>query len=278
MKVYDCFCYFNEDLLLELRLKTLCEVVDYFVIVESAYTHSGLSKPLNFSIEKFKPYAGKIRYLISDECPGGTVDLWANENHQRNEIIRGLFDAKPDDLIIVSDLDEIPNPKSIHEYNPYYKRGDFQQKYFSYYFNNQLIFPSKDKVWIGSKITTHKNFLDFFGSKANSVRSYKSKGVFRSLKRFIFKLLKVQKIRNGGWHFTWIMPIEGILEKMNATAHQENNRPEFRNPAYICNAIQTGKDVAVPYRRFRIVPISTDFPKPLLEKDNSQFNVFIKSS
>lgn len=277
IKVYDCFCYFNEDLLLELRLKTLWEVVDFFVIVEATYTQSGLQKPLNYSLEQFRPYAEKIRYLVSKECPGGTTDYWANENHQRNEIGRGLWDATPEDLIIVSDLDEIPNPQSIRNYDPQYIRGDFQQKYFSYYFNNQLIYPAKDRVWKGTKITTYKNFVIFFEEKANNVRSFKSKGIFRSLKRTFFRLFQAQKINNGGWHFTWIMSIDGILGKMDAMAHQENNRPELRDPRYIQRTIQAGRDIVAPLRRYSTVPLDTTFPYPLLE-GSKRFGAFIRSA
>ncbi|ENG0234628.1 beta-1,4-mannosyl-glycoprotein beta-1,4-N-acetylglucosaminyltransferase, partial [Burkholderia multivorans] len=134
-KIYDCFCYFNEDMLLELRLETLWDHVDYFVISEAVYTQTGNPKPLNFDIEKFAKYRDKIRYLTVDHFAPGARSAWKNENYQRNYLIHGLHDAQPDDWILVSDLDEIPHPATIRAYDPRYRRGDFQQHAYAYFLN-----------------------------------------------------------------------------------------------------------------------------------------------
>ena len=104
MKVYDCFCYFNEDMLLELRFETLWNYVDYFVITEASYTHAGNDRKTQFDISKFSKYESKIRYLQLDQRPPGENDFWKNENFIRNNIANGLFDANPEDLILISDL------------------------------------------------------------------------------------------------------------------------------------------------------------------------------
>lgn len=262
-KTYDCFCYFNEDMLLELRLKTLWDVVDVFVIVEASYQHSGLEKPLNFSKERFIKYMSKIRYFVATDCPGGRGDPWANERAQRDEIIKGLHDAHPEDRIVISDLDEIPYPDAFERYDPRKKRGDFRQQYFSYYFNNRLVEPKGEQVWHGSKITLFRYFVDFFDGSATAVRSYKSKGPLRSLKRTWFRLRHTQRIDQGGWHFTWIMSVDGIVEKMNATAHQENNRPAWRTEEYISNTIAAGRDLVRESRRYSIMEIDDSFPREL---------------
>lgn len=264
-RIYDCFCYFNEDMLLTLRLKTLWEHVDHFVIVESAYKHSGAYKGFNFSPDKFASYMSKIRYLQTNECPGGQDDPWINERAQRNELVKGLYDAKPLDRIMVSDLDEIPNPMVLDHYNPKYLRGDFLQGYYSYYLNNKLTAPEREKIWFGTKITLFEYFENFFKLKAESVRSYKSSGPLRSLKRSLFKWLNTHSIQNGGWHFTWMGSTDKIIEKISATAHQENNRPEYRAASYIDNRIRLGLDLVGSERRFEPVLVDETFPSEIIK-------------
>ena len=107
MKVYDCFTFFNEFELLELRLESLWDLVDYFVIVEANKTHANEPKPFNFfeRQKEFKKYFKKIRYVMDDsEVPYSGVGDWSIENNQRNNIIQGLQDAEPDDLIFISDV------------------------------------------------------------------------------------------------------------------------------------------------------------------------------
>ena len=135
-KLYDCFCFFNEEMLLQLRMDTLWDHVDYFVISEANYTHKGHPRKTVFDINKFEKYKSKIRYQVLEKRPDGMNEFWKNENFIRNNITSGLYDSKPEDLILISDLDEIPNPKKISNYNPKFLRGDFLQNYYSYYLNN----------------------------------------------------------------------------------------------------------------------------------------------
>jgi len=243
-KTYDCFCYFNEDMLLELRFETLWNYVDYFIISEAIYTQSGKPKPLNFKIEKFLKYKDKIRYLIVDHFPPGSMDFWKNENYQRNYLINGLYDANTDDWIIVSDLDEIPNPKLISTYDPKrFKRGDFQQRAYVYRLNNLSINKSSEPaIWQGSKITTYHYLLDFF-KNITAVRSYKSIGLLRAIKRSWFMKYQTQKIMNGGWHFSWVFSSQSIILKMESIAEQNFVREEFKNIDYIESRINLGLDV-----------------------------------
>ena len=126
MKIFDCFMYFDEDLILDLRLNYLNNFVDYFVIVESIFNHNGEKRKPNFDIKKFKKFENKIIYLLIKEEKGNfhKIDKKDNndqitgknimnslirENYQRNFIINGLHKAEDEDWIIISDLDEIPN-------------------------------------------------------------------------------------------------------------------------------------------------------------------------
>lgn len=267
-KIYDCFCYFNEDMLLKLRFETLWDSVDYFVISEACYTHAGKSRETNFDISKFSQYADKIRYLRLDQRPEGPNDFWKNENYIRNNLANGLYDANPDDLILISDLDEIPNPDVIRQYNPSYLRGDFAQRYYSYFLNNYWLgdvnsdgkIKPNSNTWHGSKITTYRHFISFFNNNATSVRSYKSSGPLRALKRTWFKHFHVQTIANGGWHFTWIFTLEDIIKKIESTAHQEFNKPKYKDPEYIRRMIDSGRDFLKPNARYQAQPVNKQFP------------------
>ncbi len=273
MKIYDCFCYFNEDSILLLRLETLWDSVDYFVISEASYTHAGDPRDTHFDINKFEKYASKIRYLRLDERPLGPNDFWKNENFIRNNVSKGLFDAELEDLVLISDLDEIPNPAKILTYQPKYLRGDFDQRYYSYFLNNYWLgdvdnagelIPNSN-VWRGSKVTTYDHFLNFFSSNATSVRSYKSSGLLRSIKRTWFRKFNVQLINDGGWHFTWVFNIENIIKKIESTAHQEFNKEKYKNPAYIKDMILSGRDFHKPNARYQIQNIDQQFPNYLID-------------
>lgn len=284
-KVYDCFCYFNEDMLLELRLETLWDYVDYFVISEASYSHSGVARATQFDIGRFNKYASKIRYIQLDERPEGPNDFWKNENFIRNNLAKGLFDAKPNDLIIISDLDEIPNPQKIKDYQSKYLRGDFDQRYYSYFLNNYWLgdvdangnLKLHSNIWRGSKITTYHHFIDFFKGNATSVRSYKSSGIWRSIKRAWFRRFNIQLIEDGGWHFTWVFTMENLVKKIENTAHQEYNRKEYKDPAYIEKMIRSGRDFHKLNSRYQAQPLDQQFPKYLVQHPE-RFEKFLLDS
>ena len=115
--IYDCFSYWDEDLLLDLRLNILDNYVDYFVIVEGNKTWQNNPKKLRFEIDKFKKFKNKIIYVPVTDLPDGE-DPYLRENHQRNAIVNGLNNANDNDVIIISDLDEIPDPRKINLFDP----------------------------------------------------------------------------------------------------------------------------------------------------------------
>jgi beta-1,4-mannosyl-glycoprotein beta-1,4-N-acetylglucosaminyltransferase len=258
-KVYDCFCYFNEDMLLELRMEMLWDHVDYFVIAESRYTQVGALKPLNFDIRRFERFKDKIRYLEVDHLPPGPPDHWKNENYQRSYLINGLHDAAPDDLILVSDLDEIPRPECIRLYDPRrYLRGDFHQYCYAYFLNNRLLDGGGYADWIGTRITTFRHLKQFFGN-VNAVRSYKSSGPLRSLKRAWFRRFGVQHVLDAGWHFSWVTSPDKMILKMKSVADQKFMKPEFHDIAFIESRIRSGFDVLD--RPLRYAPQAIEEPQ-----------------
>jgi beta-1,4-mannosyl-glycoprotein beta-1,4-N-acetylglucosaminyltransferase len=241
-KIYDCFTYFNEDQLLKLRLETLWDSVDFFVICEATRTHTGKEKAINFNINNFLKFKEKIRYLLIESYPFQTTDPWVYENYQRNYLINGLWDANDHDWVIISDLDEIPNPSSIFSYSPvFFPRASLLQYAYVYYLNNQVFFNGQPYLWTLPKITTFKNIKCKFLS-LEEVRNFRSSGFWRGIKRNWMKF-RTQTIRNGGWHFTWMGGVKRILLKMDSMAHQEFNKPENRDCELIEYKIRTGGDV-----------------------------------
>lgn len=180
MKIYDCFIFFNELELLKLRLEELWNCVDYFVLVEATKTFSGKSKGLYFqkNKEKFSKYIDKIVHVIIDDMPTPEKfngDRWQIEYFQRNQIMRGLKNCKDDDIIIISDVDEIPNPKKIPKAVRLLKRKNivenivvFKQKFFYYYLNG---FVNED--WQGPMAITFKTLKETFNSMPQKARDYR---------------------------------------------------------------------------------------------------------
>lgn len=275
-KVYDCFTYFNEDKLLELRLQTLWDSVDYFVICESTLTFSGKPKSVNFDINRFEKYASKIRYLLIKEYDFETNEWWVYEPYQRNYMINGLYDANDDDLIIVSDLDEIIQPKSIREFNPNkYYRAQFSMKCYAYYLNNLWINPDKTPAeWKSAAITTFGLLKSKFNSRIERVRNYKADGIFRSFHRKMMRHFKTQLIENAGWHFTFMGGVERIIEKIEGSSHQEYDYPEYKNPKIILERIKNGQDVLGRPLVYELQETNVDFP-PTLKNNLGAFEDWI---
>ena len=230
MNIYDCFMYFDEDLLLDIRLNTLNKFVKKFVITEATYTHNGNKKELRFNINKFKKFKDKITYLIVDRQPENILDLVDGENRekrgeklilngmardyfQRENLSRGLVDAASDDLILVSDLDEIPNLEGIDFTNIKNNILIFEQKMFYYKLN--LFY--QDYTWLGTKATKKKNF-----KSPQWIRNIKGKNY---PKWRIDTLISSKKysnlvfIKNGGWHFTCLRSPEELEKKLLNFAH-----------------------------------------------------------
>ena len=176
MNIYDCFMYFDEDMLLDLRLNVLNNYVKKFVITEATYTHNGSKKKLNFDINNFKKFKDKIDYIVIDKPPPTIINLkdddtvedrgeklilngMARDYYQRENLNKGLNESQDDDLIMISDLDEIPNLEGIDLRNINNKLILFKQKMFYYKLN--LLY--EDFEWYGSKACKKKNLFHHNG-------------------------------------------------------------------------------------------------------------------
>ena len=155
MKIFDCCIYLDEDFLLDLRFNILYNFVDYFVIVESNRTWQNKRKTFNFNIKNFEKFSHKIVYIKVEDMTDGE-NPWIRENFQRNCITRGLLKASNEDLIIISDADEIPNPEKIINFDPNKKYVVFEQKQFYYKLN---LLNQSNPVGRGSKACIKKYII-----------------------------------------------------------------------------------------------------------------------
>ena len=258
MSIFDCFQYFNEEHIVDLRLNILDEFVDKFVIVESTLNHQGKNKKLHFDINKFSKFKDKINYIIVDDTPenyripheGGESLV---EQHQRNSIARGLKNALDDDTIILSDVDEIPDLHKLSQFNKK-NYAVFSQKMFMYKIN---LLNLEENNWHGSKICTKKNF--------------KSPQWLRDLKfkKYPFwrfdKIQNIQIIDNGGWHFAYLQTPENISKKIKSFAHGEFNKDDIVNEKNIKYKIEQGKDIFNRGYNLRKVDIDNTFPNYILK-------------
>jgi len=232
MKIFDCFMYFDEETVLELRLNILDKYVDYFVIVESSFTHKGDRRNLKFDHQKFKKFKDKIIYITFDEEPLEIAKNEVNkkdaeaiksfkyienailrENGQRNHILKGLGLAKDDDMILISDVDEIPNLENLDLSRINEKIILFKQDMFYYKFNLKL--PNLD--WTGTK-GCKKKFL----KSPQWLRNVKDrKYPFFRLDTFFSdtKFIDIKILLNGGWHFSNLKTASEIELKLKSYLH-----------------------------------------------------------
>ena len=232
MKIFDCFMYFDEEMILDLRLNILNSHVDYFVIVESRYNHKGERRKLLFNKEKFIKYRDKIIYLVHDEVPSKVkrindeddkktqtnkyiMNALYRENAQRNYIINGLNNANNEDIILISDVDEIPKIDKFDFDKVNNKIILFRQDMFYYKFN--LCLPNFK--WTGTKACRKKDLLS-----PQWLRNIKEKKYpFFRLDTFFSdkKYTDIKIVNDGGWHFSNIKTAKAIEHKLKSYLHHK---------------------------------------------------------
>ena len=230
MKIYDCFMFSDEKMLLDIRLNVLNDYVDQFVIIESKYKHNGDIKNKNFDINQYSKFKNKIKYIYLDEEPEGLVSIsgeddedkknksilhntYVRENYQRDVIAKGILDAEPEDFIIVGDIDEIPNLKNLDFENKKNHLIIFRQKMFYYKLNLYY----KELVWTGTRACLKKNL-----KSPQWLRNIKNKKypIWRIDTLFAKnKYSNIIFINDGGWHFTNMKSPEEIFSKLNSFLH-----------------------------------------------------------
>ena len=257
MKIFDCFMYFDEDLLLDLRLNYLDKFVDKFIIIECNYNHKGEAKEPHFNKEKYKKFENKIEYIFLKEQPEDIEEIKVDdnksetsvkyilnavkrENFQRNYIKNCLSEASEDDWIIISDLDEVPNLKNVNFNNTNDEFIFFKQDMMYYKFNLKL----ENFTWVGTRACKMKNLKSPQWLRNIKDRPYPwwrldtlfSKNKYRNIKF----------IDNGGWHFSYLKTPEEIEKKLKSYLH---------------------------HREYELNPIGVDKIKNLIEQKKTVYNL-----
>jgi len=253
--------YFDEDLVLDLRLNTLNNYVDQFIIAEATRDHAGNEKKLNFDYKNFSKFKNKIKYLIIDDLPidvqskkkNWTPNHWRDQ-YQRNSLARGFQNYDDNDLIMISDIDEIPNPDKLSEFKIKNKYGCFMQKNFQSKLN---LLNITDKYWMGTKICQKKNL-----KSPQWLRNIKTKK--RPFWKF-YKPKEPQLIFDGGWHFSFLKNPEDISKKIKAYSHQEFYKNEFVDEEKIAQRIKNRTDIFDRDYKYEKVELDNTFPKHILE-------------
>lgn len=230
MRIYDCITYFDEDILLNFRLNSLNKYVDKFVIVECKYNHRGVKKGFNLNLKIIKDFKEKIIYIKVNEKPSNLNIIEKTDNKktinskhilngyiwdhfQRNKIIDGLKDCKPEDIVMISDLDEIPNLKNINFSKIKERLIFFRQKILFYKFN--LLY--RNRFWFGTRACKKKNLIspqwlrDIKNKKYNKFRI----DIFFSKRKYS----DIFYVKNGGWHYTNLKSPKDIFKKFRNYAH-----------------------------------------------------------
>ena len=227
MKIYDCTTFYSEHMMLDVRFHILNDYVEKFIVTESLYSHSGQPKKLNFDINNYPKFKDKIIYLVIDQEPNDLIKIENTKEHQGlkrinslkrielsyNYMMKAIENLADDDLIILSDNDEIPNLNSKQFKQSNKNVFIFKQLFFYYKFN--LLY----------------DLMPWFGSKACKKKSLKSFSWLRNLKskKYSFwrldtyfnenKLTNLEIIKDGGWHFTNIKTPEELYIKMTNFGH-----------------------------------------------------------
>jgi beta-1,4-mannosyl-glycoprotein beta-1,4-N-acetylglucosaminyltransferase len=230
-KLVDAFTFYNELDMLYYRLNILDDIVDYFVLVESTRTHAGEVKPLYFqdNQERFLKFAHKIIHIIVDDLIIPDIsngEQWTNEKHQRNCIDLGIkeLQLQSSDLIIISDLDEIPDPttlillKNSEQSIPY---AALKQDFYYYNLNSKM-----NEIWYHSKVITYSEYIKM-NSKPSDIRLSNAPLI----------------IERGGWHLSYFGDVKFIQNKLFQFAHQEFNLPEITNTNNLEMRIKSGQDI-----------------------------------
>ncbi|MFI3212535.1 MAG: glycosyl transferase GT17 family protein [Eubacteriales bacterium] len=267
--VYDCFQFFNELDILKLRMHILSPVVDKFVISEATTTFSSIEKPLYYEENKemFKEFEDKIIHVVVDDTPQG--DTHVRDTFQKSAVGRGLVNCTDDDIIIFSDLDEIPNPVKIKEI-----LADFQKDKI-YHFAQKLFYCYLNMEEVSGKLLSFAGDFDnvekkqWIGSKLCSYQLLKEQQLELGDLRFPERKECGIRVAEGGWHFGY-MGGRGeadikkrVAQKVVSAAHQEYNSKEVL--ADVADQIKDGKDIFGRNASFVRRKIDASYPEYIRE-------------
>ena len=267
MKIFDCFTFNDENSILEIRLNEMTKWVDFFIIVECGENHQGKKKGKNIDQNILKKFENKIRYFYIEKF-NENMSSWQRENYQRNYIRNGLHDADNEDIIIISDLDEIPdlnkvNLRNLGDYIYAFKQINIMYKY-------NLV---RDYNWFGSKLCKLKKLKS--PQWLRSLKVHKRYSYLRIDKFFSKNYIHNFKIiDDGGWHFSWIRNVNEIIKKLNSFAHLEFNNDKFKNSEYISKCLKD--DINFMDTNEKLSKIDLKLLPDYLISNKEKFSLYLK--
>jgi len=282
--IYDTFPFFNELELLEVRLNELDPVVDRFVLAEATRTHSNQPKPLLFHAnrERFRRFLPKITHIVVDDFPDST-DAWLLEGWQRRAVDQGLMECRPDDIVLHSDLDEIPRASVVArlpEMLPFSTaagsrswHGLLRRRSVIWFARN--LFKRRHPFVRVLEQRMYYHFLNCVsqsqpvwpGTRAVRYRAYTS--------AFDLRRWDGRRIADAGWHFSYMGGVERVRQKLLAFAHQEFNRTEFTDAEKIEAALKEGRWALGEGHRLAFEPLDETFPA-FVRENRERFRDWIR--
>jgi hypothetical protein len=250
MKIYDCFTFFNEFELLELRLRELYDHVDHFVLVEARRTFQNKEKPLYYKENaiQFAEWADKIIHHVVEGMPEDT-DAWGRERHQRDAIVQAVAGADSNDIIMIGDADEIPRPETVD----YLRTNDrsiwgFRMPLFNFRYNYMLVNQDCYTVWSGA---LRKKLL---------VSAEDFRRMRHALNDFEYGAqdAMLEIVEHAGWHFTYLGNEDFAKTKIQSFAHAETNRPDILDQLDIEASIARGAGIIQTDVNYRFAPVAVD--------------------
>ena len=289
MKVFDCFMFYDEKVLLDIRLNVLNEFVDYFVIVESRYFHNGLERNLNFNINEYPKFKDKIIYIIHENRPKelkkinpeddkelktfkSNFNAHTLENDQRNDIFKGVKNSESNDMILISDVDEIPNLENINLKQIKNQIILFEQEIFYYKLNRYL----PNFTWYGTKACKKKDLISpqWLRNIKNNKYSFFRIDTFFSKKKYINKLY----VNKGGWHFSNLKNATDIELKLRSYLHYTDYQFEELGKKKIENLIKSNKTIYDMFADKKSKKFGDDKRKDLVKYEISKLPSHIRDN
>jgi beta-1,4-mannosyl-glycoprotein beta-1,4-N-acetylglucosaminyltransferase len=268
--IYDCIPFFNELDILKLRLQILSPYVDKFVLEESTVTFSGQPKEMIFEKNRdmFSEFADKIIYVPVDNSPLEGVTTHERDKFQKNQLIRGLWECQPEDIIIFGDVDEIPNPDTLMDIVAHFDRTKIYhlaQRMFYCFLNMEEVSGNLLSITGEFEGVAHRQWL---GTKVCSFGSIPKQGIVY-LREVSTEDARSVRVADGGWHFGYMGGngerdvAKRIGEKVQAAAHQEYNSKRYLNEAV--DRLLCGEDIFDRNAAFVRVKIDESYPAYLRE-------------
>lgn len=249
-KIFDCFTFFNEFDLLELRLRELYDHVDYFVLVEANRTFQNTEKPLHYqnNADQFKKWADKIIHVVVSDMPTDT-DAWGRERYQRDSIARGIVTAGPDDIVMIGDADEIPRPSTVQQLRT--ATGSvwgFRMPLFNFKYNYMMVTQDLYTVWSGAVRKKVLSSAEDFRRMRHVLQSFALNHSDGNL----------EIVEHAGWHFTYLGAEEFARSKIQSFAHSETNDPAILEQLDIEDSIRNGTGIIRTNHDYLFAAIAVD--------------------